>query len=657
MPREIVLGNGSMLVNFDRELNMRDFYYPQVGLTNHIRGHRNKLGVWVNGRFSWVDDNRWQRKLGYKKSTMIGQSEAVNHDIGVALRIHDAVHFRTSMFLKKVDITNLDSQKREFRIFFSHDFSINESIVGDTAVFDSTSQCVCHYKRDRYFLINGRIGEEGLFQHSVGLKRFGGAEGTWKDAEDGILEKNPIAHGPVDSVVSFRAVLDGQATVSLYYWIIAGKSLAEVRQGNDFVLERGTERLFEEIEAYWSAWLHKKERDFYDLPEEVSEMFHRSLLVIRTQIDNNGAILAATDSDVILSYPDHYNYMWPRDGALVAYSLDLAGYPEISAKFFEFCARIISEGGYFYQRYNTDGTLGSSWHPWIQNEKALLPIQEDETALVLFALGVHYDLYRDIEFIESLYQPLIIRAADFLIAYRDPVTKLPLPSYDLWEERRGIFTFTCSAVYGALTAATSFASLLKDEPACRKYGTAAQEVRDAMERFLYCPQLDRFLRGVYPLKDGGYEKDFTLDSSLYGLFEFGAFPAGDPRVTATMNDVRENLWVKSEVGGLARYSDDYYCKKSDDIECIPGNPWIICTLWLAEWYIEAAANLTELAQGRHLIEWAVKYALPGGALPEQVHPYTGEGLSVAPLTWSHSTFVLAVEKYLEKYSSLKGAVH
>jgi len=466
------------------------------------------------------------------------------------------------------------------------------------------------------------------------------------------LEKNAIAHGSVDSVVSFRVVLGGHATATLYYWIVAGKSLAEVRRGNEFVLERGPERLFGEIEAYWSAWVRKKDRDFYDLSEDISELFYRSLLVIRTQIDNNGAILAATDSDVVLSYPDHYNYVWPRDGALVAYSLDLAGYPEISAKFYEFCAKIISEGGYFYQKYNADGTLGSSWHPWWKDGETQLPIQEDETALVLFALGVHYDLYRDIEFVEFLYRPLITRAADFLVSYRDPVTKLPLPSFDLWEERRGVFSFTCSAVYGALSAAASFGSLLNDQAACQKYRQAALEIREAMGKYLYCPELGRFLRGIYPLEEGGFAKDFTLDSSLYGVFEFGAFSPLDRRVTATMNDVRENLWVKSDIGGVARYVDDYYCRRSNDIEYIPGNPWVICTLWLAEWYSEIAANTGDLAKSRELFDWAVKFALPSGVLPEQVHPYTGEGLSVAPLTWSHSTFVLAVEKYLSKYGAV-----
>ncbi len=38
---------------------------------------------------------------------------------------------------------------------------------------------------------------------------------------------------------------------------------------------------------------------------------------------------------------------------------------------------------------------------------------------------------------------------------------------------------------------------------------------------------------------------------------------------------------------------------------------------------------------------------------EQIHPLTGEHLSVSPLTWSHATVVTVVQDYLEKYKALQ----
>jgi GH15 family glucan-1,4-alpha-glucosidase len=36
MPRPVVLGNGEILVCEDGALNIRDFYFPYVGLYNHL---------------------------------------------------------------------------------------------------------------------------------------------------------------------------------------------------------------------------------------------------------------------------------------------------------------------------------------------------------------------------------------------------------------------------------------------------------------------------------------------------------------------------------------------------------------------------------------------------------------------------------------------
>jgi GH15 family glucan-1,4-alpha-glucosidase len=49
-----------------------------------------------------------------------------------------------------------------------------------------------------------------------------------------------------------------------------------------------------------------------------------------------------------------------------------------------------------------------------------------------------------------------------------------------------------------------------------------------------------------------------------------------------------------------------------------------------------------------ILEWVASRALPSGVLPEQVHPFTNQPLSVSPLTWSHAAFVSSVLEYLNK---------
>jgi GH15 family glucan-1,4-alpha-glucosidase len=118
-----------------------------------------------------------------------------------------------------------------------------------------------------------------------------------------------------------------------------------------------------------------------------------------------------------------------------------------------------------------------------------------------------------------------------------------------------------------------------------------------------------------------------------------------------MEAVEKGLWINTEVGGIARYTADCYFKRSQDIRICPGNPWVLCTLWLAQWHARRASRAEELDRALELLNWANSKALPGGMLPEQLDPYTGTPLSVTPLTWSHATYIMAVLDYLEKKSS------
>ena len=91
-----------------------------------------------------------------------------------------------------------------------------------------------------------------------------------------------------------------------------------------------------------------------------------------------------------------------------------------------------------------------------------------------------------------------------------------------------------------------------------------------------------------------------------------------------------------------------------DNEKIPGNPWIICTLWLAQYDIAVAKTTDELAKALDILKWAVQRALPSGVLAEQVHPFTGKPISISPLAWSHATIVMTVIEYLERLNQLSG---
>ena len=104
------------------------------------------------------------------------------------------------------------------------------------------------------------------------------------------------------------------------------------------------------------------------------------------------------------------------------------------------------------------------------------------------------------------------------------------------------------------------------------------------------------------------------------------YDADDHRIIATMNSLRQKLWLKTDVGGLARYEGDYYHQVDTSF---PGNPWFICTLWLADHLTDKAHNEKELDESIKILEWVAEHALPSGVLAEQVHPVTGKPLSVS----------------------------
>lgn len=648
MPREIVLGNGSLNVALDKKMQIRDFFYPLVGLENHA-GHFFRFGVAVDGVFSWVNDN-WEISTQYMPETLVSRYIAVNRELEIELEVNDAVYSFLDIYLRKIAIKNLSDRKREAKVFMSQDFHIYGEDTGDTAMYESVLQALIHYKRKRYFLINGENAKgDGIFEYSAGIKEAFGKEGAWKDAEDGILEMNPIAQGSVDSAVSFQVKIDAKSVGFVYYWIACGTSLDKVKELNTLIKKTGVEQMLLEPENYCSAWVNKRDLNLSILPKEIIRLFKTSLLIMRTHVDNGGSIIASCDSDILQFHKDTYSYMWPRDASICAMAFDKAGFQEVSRLYFGFCNRVVTDEGYFRHKYWADGSLGSTWHALVDAQgKAQLPIQLDETGLVVFALWKHFQKYHDLEFISQVYPRLVLQPANFIKSYRDETTGLPKASFDMWEEKTGIYTSSVACAYAALSSAAKFARVFYDSKRQEQLNQAALEIKQAMRIHLFENEIKRFIKAIQP----NGSRDTSIDSSLAFTFLMETFDANSPEVTQTMNAILDQLWVNSGIGGLARYKGDQYHRVSNEVQ---GNPWFICTLWLARWYIRIANSMQELKKGLDILHWVVRYALPSGVLAEQLNPYNANPLSVSPLIWSHAEFVIAVCEYIEKYQLIASA--
>src|SRR5437660_9430054 len=81
---------------------------------------------------------------------------------------------------------------------------------------------------------NQRIDE-----YATGTSGFHGAEGTWRDAEDGHLQGNPIAQGSVDSTIAHHLTVGGESEKTLYMVVVAGHSRQELLELHKWLLKMG----------------------------------------------------------------------------------------------------------------------------------------------------------------------------------------------------------------------------------------------------------------------------------------------------------------------------------------------------------------------------------------------------------------------------------
>ena len=74
MPRDLPIGNGHLLINFDADHRIRDIYFPFVGKENHASGHPFRFGIMVGNKFRWVGrEHGWVIHSAYEPDTLVTQ--------------------------------------------------------------------------------------------------------------------------------------------------------------------------------------------------------------------------------------------------------------------------------------------------------------------------------------------------------------------------------------------------------------------------------------------------------------------------------------------------------------------------------------------------------------------------------------------------------
>lgn len=636
MARPIVLSNGELHVGLNKFGVVHDLYYPYVGFENHSAGTglRHKIGVYIDGVISWTDDGTWTFDFSYPHTALIGSTVAKNDALGIILEFDDTVDAEMSVLIRNIHVINHHPEKRDIKLYMHQAFAIGDSRSNtDTAQYLPDSDAILHYRGRRAFVISGSTDDAPFDQFTVGLFGDDDHEGSFRDAEDGQLSSNVVEHGRVDSILGFTLSIEGHSSARVHYWIAAGMSTREALYIHRQIQEQGVHQRIHKTAQWWQEWLRPAIDAAQRLPKEYQDRFIESVMIIKSQLDKRGAVIASTDSTLLNYSKDGYAYSWPRDGANVVWPLVRLGYYQEAYRFFEFCQRGLHPNGYLMHKYRADGALGSSWHPYVHEDGTIAPpIQEDETALVVFVFVQFYNLSKDSTLIKDFYHSMIKPMANFMAEFIDETTGLPKPSYDLWEERFMINTHTTSVTYAGLVAASELATIAGDEESAVKWHTAADDIQAAAHKYLFNEERQVFYRGVW-VKNGEVKYDATIDNAaVYSAYMFGLFATDSHEVQASIETVAKVFGTSKENPGLPRYENDEYRRRNPEVN---GNWWYITTLWQAQFDLDHGKKEDATA----IIEWVHRHMLSTGMMGEQIDPLTDEVVAPAPLTWSHAEYL------------------
>lgn len=633
---DAVIGNSRFLASVLKTGRIVRFWWPHVDFPQHADAIRSGLRMAGASRTSWFDseDDGWTHESGYVPRTNLFAVKA--EAPGCPVRAQSEFYAVPGEDLLVFDyrFTNTGVTPVTFSFYFYSSIQTEENPFYHTTRFHEGEDAIVHFRHDHYFSYT-----------SANVCTAYQSGNAWEATCEGRLNGDDIQMAPDGAMEwTFEALAPGDYVTHTVY-LAAAHRLDDSLQLLHRAKETGRAAWRERTAAYWVDTVASASACPINRPD-LRDLYERSVLTMKLMADEKtGSIIAAPEFDERFSRCGGYAYCWGRDAAFIATALDRAGLTDMSTRFYEWTLTAQDNDGAWQQRHYHDGSLAPSWG-----------LQIDEGASILWGMYQHYKVLPDEEkqdFVRLVWDA-VRRGAGFLARSIDAANGLPIASRDLWEERLGQHTYSSAAVYAGLRAAAAFAEVLLEPELSAKWSRIADVIAEQIVTLSWNENNGSFYRGIglhvdqesyeQAKQDGlavsrlmdnkGYLRyriafDPTVDVSLLGVsVPFGVVPPSHPLAVRTAEAVERILTVPG-VGGLKRYEDDRY---------IGGNPWILTTLWLAQY----RARNGETAEARKLLDWAVSHRTASGLLPEQVDKISGETAWVVPLTWSHAMFILAV---------------
>ncbi len=622
---DAIIGNQNILASFTKQGEMLRLLYPTRDYKQMIDFFH--VGLKINdSRLVYLHEdinNIYMQQ--YEEDTNILNTEILNTYFNLKVIQIDYASIKENVLVKKYKIINENT------------IDLNLNLLVHSSLMSSPENRVSGMcKNDALIQYNHEYMLCTFSKEKLLSSQINNSKANIKDGK--IWDKDYIGMSENSSISYDLGVLKPNETCEfeLYIFIEDSKiGLDNLEKTIDRIRKIDFRTEYEAVKKYWKKYVKDHDGLELDLAEtpknrKIKQIYTRTILLYSLLVNHEtGGISAAVEVDENLKQCGGYQYCWPRDAVFITTAMDTLKMKKEVEKFYKnFCKNTQSRNGMWEQRFFTDGRLAPCWG-----------YQIDETASVIIGVYNHYKVIEDKKFLKDNLK-MCEKAIIFLKKYVEDVfqeTNKCGISYDLWEEYEGVNLYAISSIFASFNAMIKMYEELKEE--FTKNRVKQENVNKEKEtlRNLSVTLREYILKNFY---DEGKKslvrnlEDKTLDISILGtVIPFELFSPNDKKILNTVE--RINMTLRTYTGGYKRFETDNYRE---------GKPWIIATLWIAEYYLE----IGEKQKAKECFDFVIKTSTENGFLAEQVNNNTMKPDWVIGLGWSHAMFIETLKKMIEK---------
>ena len=621
---DAIIGNEKITASYTKKGELLRFFYPTTDYKQFIDFFHTGVKINDSGMIYLHDDVNNVYSQKFIEDTNILKTEILNTYFKLKIIQTDFVCIDENVLVKKYKFINENviDLKINFLLHAKLISTDNNQVSGyvdnDTLIQYMHDYSLCTFSKQK--IANSQINNSlsNIASGEIWDKDYVGmSSDSSTDYDLGVLKPNEEKEFEIYIYVDDNKTgLDG-----------IEKTINRIRK-KDFRKE------YEEVLKYWKKYLKNHDGLNLDLEEnprnnKIKEIYNRTILLYPLlQNSETGGMSAAVEVDEKLTKCGRYTYCWPRDAVFITDAMDILKMEKETEKFYKnFCKNTQSRSGMWEQRFFTDGRLAPCWG-----------YQIDETASVIFGLYKHYLRTENKKFLEDNLK-MCEKAVVFLKKYVEDLfneRKMHL-SYDLWEMHEGIHLYSLSSIFAAFDVMIKICEDLKEsftknrvkQENVNKEKEELKELKVRIREFI--------LKNFYDENKKTFRRnleDELIDISILGaVTPFNMFSAKEKKILNTVENI--NLTLRTYTGGYKRFENDHY---------MGGNPWVIATLWMVNYYLDSGEN----RKARECFDFVLKTSGMHGYLAEQIDNERLSPAWIIGLGWSHALFIIVLEKMLNK---------